>query len=706
MLLAAMDQTIVATALPTIVGDLGGAGHLSWVVTAYLLAADHLHRAGRQVRRPVRPQADLPDQRADLHRRLVPLRPRADMIWLVSFARGAGHRRRRPAGHRDRADRRRDPAARPGPYQGGLGAVFGVTTVIGPLLGGLFTDHLGWRWAFYINVPLAIIVILVAARTIPAIESRGRPMIDYRRHRAGRLGAAGLTLATCWGGTEYAWDSPAIIGLFAGRCCCWSPSCFVERRAAEPMLPIRLFRAGVHGRRRCSASSSASRCSARSPSCPPTCSTSRASRRPISGVRSLPLVVGLLVTAIAVRQHGQPHRPLQGVPDRRRRGHGARAVPAVPDGRRHVDLAGRLYMFVLGAGIGLSMQILIIIVQNTVDYRDLGVATSGVTFFRTLGSSFGAAVFGTIFANQLTATSPTRCATIRRDPPQARGPPGGAARPAAGAVRPDHRRVRAIGPLAVPLLDPGRRVAFVLALFLKEVPLRDFARAGAPDLGEGFGMPDAQDSDGELERAIARVVMREGATAGPGCWPPPAPGCAGRRVVPGADPICAAVRRPGRRRRRRPRLPHPAVRAAPRVRRRRSRRLPPIDDDECLWLTRRARRPLRAARRGVEDLAASQAPGARRPTAGPRATGRGAGQARRPAGRSPVRRPLPQPAAGSGRRLTSTRPGRGQRTSRVLPTVARDSIAAWASAARSSGNRCPITGLSRPAAASANARAV
>ncbi|KBZ62068.1 hypothetical protein K875_02989 [Mycobacterium [tuberculosis] TKK-01-0051] len=507
MLMAALDQTIVATALPTIVANLGGAGHQSWVVTSYLLASTIITAL-------VGKFGDLFGRKRVFQAAVVffvagsvlcGLSSSMGMLVASRALQGIGGGGLMVTAMaligeviplRDR-----------GRYQGAMGAVFGVTTVIGPLLGGYFTDHFTWRWAFWINVPISVVVFFVAAAAIPALTERTKPAIDYTGILFVGLGAAGLTLATSWGGTTYPWGSPMIIGLFVGSVIALCIFAWVESRAAEPILPIRLFRSSVF-----------SVCCVLSfvvgfamlgalTFLPTYMQFVDGVSATTSGLRTLPMVLGMLTTSmgsgvIVGRTGRYKVFPIAGT--------AVMAVAFFLMSRMDPSTSAvvqSVFLVILGAGIGMCMQTLVLIVQNTSSFDDLGVATSGVTFFRTIGSSFGAAIFGSLFTNFLHS---------RIGPAMMAGHA-----PAAAAASPEalHRLPReAAAPIVAAYADsltqvffwavPVALVGFVLALFLREVPLQEF-HDSTVDLGDAFAMPTSETPDQMLENAIARMLRGE-----------------------------------------------------------------------------------------------------------------------------------------------------------------------------------------------------
>ncbi|MBE8517896.1 MFS transporter [Amycolatopsis sp. H6(2020)] len=508
MLLAALDQTIVGTALPTIVGDLGGAGHLSWVVTSYLLAETIMTVVVGKL-------GDLFGRKLMFQLSVIVFGIGSfcagfadSMVWLIVWraVQGLGGGGLMVTSTALIADV--VPLRERGKYQGVLGSVFGVVTVAGPMLGGFFVDHLSWRWAFYVNIPLVVVVLVVASSAMPNARAVVKPVIDYLGILLIGLAATGLTLVTSWGGTQYAWGSPVIIGMALGSVALLAAFVFVELRAKEPMLPMRLFRNPVFtvggimsfvvGFAMLGALSYL----------PTYMQYVQGTSATTSGVRLLPMVLALLVASIAAgnavsRTGRYKIFPLVGA--------AGMTIGLYLLSRLDTDTGfweASAYMAVLGLGIGLGMQVLTIAVQNTVDYADLGVATSGVTFLRSIGSSFGAAIFGTVYANQLTPKLVALPVPPGVDPRALQVPTALHALPesvSAPVIRAYSDSLHVVFLAAAPV----GLVAFALAFFLKEVPLRDTARAAAPDLGDGFAMPEARTDDRELERAVATLFFRE-----------------------------------------------------------------------------------------------------------------------------------------------------------------------------------------------------
>ncbi|KMS81494.1 DSBA oxidoreductase [Streptomyces leeuwenhoekii] len=513
MLLAALDQTIVSTALPTIVSDLGGMDHLSWVVTAYLLAST--------AATPL--WGKLGDQYG--RKRLFQT---AIVIFLVGSAL-CGMARNMPELIAFRALQGLgggglmvlsmaivgdlvSPRER-GRYQGLFGAVFGATSVLGPLLGGLFTEHLSWRWVFYINLPVGVVALAVIAAVLHIPHKATRHVIDYLGTFLIASVATCLVLVASLGGTTWAWGSPQIIGLAVLGVVLACAFVAVERRAAEPVLPLKLFRVRTFTLSAVISLIVGFAMFGAMTYLPTFLQVVQGVSPTMSGVHMLPMVAGVLLSStvsgqIVSRTGRWKVFPVAGTAVTTL---GLLLLHQLDETSSTVEMSA--FFFVFGLGLGLVMQVLVLIVQNAVAYEDLGVATSGATFFRSIGASFGVAIFGTVFANRLGgaladafrgAELPPGVSadTLKADPR------GTAALPP--ALRPDALHAYASSITDVFLYAaPVALLGFALAWLLKEDRLR--GSVTAPDGTQTLASnPVERSSHDEVCRALSVLGTREG----------------------------------------------------------------------------------------------------------------------------------------------------------------------------------------------------
>ncbi|MDX6535444.1 MAG: hypothetical protein QOF68_3188 [Gaiellales bacterium] len=473
MFLAALDQTIVSVALPTIVGDLGGLNHLSWVVTAYLLAATVstpiYGKLGDMVgRKPVFLAAILIFLAGSMLSGLS-----QSMAQLIGFraVQGVGAGGLMVGAQAIIADI--VPPRERGRYMGLIGAVFAVASVAGPLLGGFLVDSLSWRWVFYVNMPIgALAVVIVLWR----LHLHAPPI----RHRIDVLGAvllsggvAALTMVSTWGGSEYAWGSPTIITLAVVGVALVGVFLWWETRAEEPIIPLSLFRSSVFSVASAMAFTIGMAMFGAIIFLPLYLQLVFGASPTSSGLQMLPLMAGLLAASIisgrAISRIGRYRMfPIAGT-----------AILVI--GMYLLSLLdvgtapwlASVYMLVVGIGIGLVMQVLVLVVQNDAPPEQVGVATSTATFFRSVGGSFGVAIFGTIFAGRLAdqlASLPPRVIAqvgsgVQLSPAEAKQLPP--------AVHADFLQAFSHSLHGVFLFGMAMAIVpFVLSWFLKEVPLR------------------------------------------------------------------------------------------------------------------------------------------------------------------------------------------------------------------------------------------
>ncbi|MFJ6568593.1 MDR family MFS transporter [Streptomyces sp. NPDC091292] len=495
MLLAMLDNMIVGTAMPTIVGELGGLEHLSWVVTAYTLATAASTPIWGKV-------GDMYGRKGAFLTSIVifligsALSGMAqDMGQLIGFRAiqglGAGGLM---VGVMAIIGDLIPPRER-GKYQGMMAGVMALAMIGGPLVGGTITDHLGWRWSFYINLPLGAVALIMVTAVLHLPKKRSKGRIDYLGAALLTVGITSIVLVTTWGGSEYEWTSAVIMELIGIGVASLIGFVFVQTRAAEPIMPLHIFRSRNFTLMSIIGFITGFVMFGAVLFLPLYQQSVQGASATNSGLLLLPMLLAMMVVSlIAGRVTTNSGRykvfPIVG---------GVLLVAglfllAQMDTGTSRFTSG-VYMAVLGAGMGCLMQITMLVAQNSVEMKDMGVASSSTTLFRTLGSSFGVAIMGALFNNRVQDVMAERAGQLGGSITEKSAQLDAASlAKLPAAAREAYQFAVSAGTHSAFLLGAIVAVAALAAsFFVKEVPLRGAGPATKPAEGaDGDSAPDGK----------------------------------------------------------------------------------------------------------------------------------------------------------------------------------------------------------------------
>jgi len=520
MFLAALDQTIVGTALPTIVNSLHGLNHMSWVVTAYLLTST--------ISTPL--YGKLSDQfgRKGIFQFAIVIfligsalaGLSQNMMQLIAFRgiQGLGAGGLMAMAMTIIADVV-SPRER-GRYQGYFGATFALSSIAGPLLGGVFTSYFSWRWIFYINIPIGVVALVVTSAVLKLPFRRQAHRIDFLGAGLMMVGITAALLVTVWGGSQYAWGSPIIIGMALVSAVFIASFIVWEHYAPEPILPPALFRIGVFRTASTVSFLLSMVMFGAIIYLPLYLQLVDGVSIMVSGLLMIPLMLGLLASSIAsgqiVTRTGK-YKPMPII--------GSVLVIIGMWLLSHLGLhtphlTMSLYVIVLGAGMGMTMQIMILATQNAVPSDSIGTGTAAVTFFRSLGGAFGTSLFGAVFVAGLTHWIPILV-------------PGAAAAGVHvnGNFSMSPKELHAFPPhVQYGILDSfvrslhtvfliGVPIAFVMlvvTLFLKQLPLRSMSGLQRPSEDLAMSMGEVGSADAEIDEGVVEGEASDDGALGRG----------------------------------------------------------------------------------------------------------------------------------------------------------------------------------------------